>query len=95
MRRPQFSLKTLLWLTALAAAFLGGRAIGIQDERKRLPAELVAEKEQLLRLQNETGYLNSELDKRIAEWIKEANDLNALRNDPRPARLRFQHGQTK
>ncbi|HEV2380931.1 MAG TPA: hypothetical protein VG206_14215 [Terriglobia bacterium] len=27
MRRPQFSLKTLLWLMALVAAFLGGMAL--------------------------------------------------------------------
>lgn len=26
MRRPQFSLKTLLWLTVVVAAFLSGRA---------------------------------------------------------------------
>ena len=35
MRRPQFSLKTLLWLTAVVAAFLGGMFAGskMQDMR--------------------------------------------------------------
>ena len=36
MPRFRFSLKTLLSLTALVAAFFGGREIGIRDERQRL-----------------------------------------------------------
>ena len=47
MRRPQFSLKTLLWLTALVAAFFGGREIGIRDERQRLGDTVTAEIEHL------------------------------------------------
>lgn len=30
MSRPQFSLKTLLWLTAVVAAFLGGVMLGVK-----------------------------------------------------------------
>jgi len=33
MRRPQFSIRTLLWLTLVVAAFLGG--ILFERERKR------------------------------------------------------------
>ncbi|HJT34804.1 MAG TPA: hypothetical protein VJ783_22445 [Pirellulales bacterium] len=33
MRRPQFTLKTLLWLTALVGAFLGGMAAQARLER--------------------------------------------------------------
>ena len=35
MRRPQFSIRTLLWLTLVVAAFLGGMAF-----QKRLDAPL-------------------------------------------------------
>ena len=33
MPRPQFSIRTLLWLTLVVAAFLGG--IGVERERQR------------------------------------------------------------
>lgn len=33
MRRPQFSLKTLLWLMALVAAFFGGYLAGKNAEQ--------------------------------------------------------------
>lgn len=33
MPRPQFSIRTLLWLTLVVAAFLGG--IGFERERRR------------------------------------------------------------
>jgi hypothetical protein len=33
MPRPQFSIRTLLWLTLVVAAFLGG--IGFEKERQR------------------------------------------------------------
>ena len=33
MRRPQFSLKTLLWLMAVVAAFLGGMAAQAQFDQ--------------------------------------------------------------
>ena len=33
MSRPQFSLKTLLWLMALVAAFFGGVRLGRQRQR--------------------------------------------------------------
>lgn len=34
MPRPQFSIRTLLWLTLVAAAFLGGIAYGKRLERQ-------------------------------------------------------------
>lgn len=40
MPRAQFSLKTLLWVVAVMAAFLAGRTIGIEGERRRLHAEM-------------------------------------------------------
>lgn len=40
MRRPQFTLKTLLWLMVVVGAFFGGRAVGIRDEQKRAANEL-------------------------------------------------------
>ncbi|HVX12339.1 MAG TPA: hypothetical protein VHC22_14245 [Pirellulales bacterium] len=85
----------MLWLMALVGAFFGGRAIGIQEERKRLPEELVAEKAELLRRQEHAEHLESELNKRIAEWIKEANDLTAARNAPQPDRPRRLHDETE
>jgi hypothetical protein len=38
MRRPQFSIRTLLWLTLVVAAFLGGMLF----ESARLEAERIA-----------------------------------------------------
>ena len=40
MRRPQFSLKTLLWLTTVLAAFLGGLLAGVKLESLRYDFEL-------------------------------------------------------
>jgi len=35
MPRPQFSIRTLLWLTLVVAAFLGGIQVGIRVEKER------------------------------------------------------------
>jgi hypothetical protein len=35
MRRPQFSIRTLLWLTLVAAAFFGGIAYGKKLSRQQ------------------------------------------------------------
>jgi hypothetical protein len=43
MRRPQFSLKTLLWLTVVVAAFLGGMATKT-ELLLRDPAAIAADK---------------------------------------------------
>ena len=40
MRRPQFSLKTLLWLMLVVAAFLGGMELQKRIEQRRREAEL-------------------------------------------------------
>lgn len=48
MSRPQFSLKTLLWLMLVVASFFGGLVIGIRLERLRLNAELAAKREREL-----------------------------------------------
>lgn len=61
----------MLWLTALVAAMFGGRAIGIREERKRLGAEVAAEREQL-RIKND------ELGKQINEWMTSARELTVL-----------------
>ena len=47
MRRPQFCLKTLLWLMVVVAAFFGGRSIGIKEERQSRIDALVTEQESL------------------------------------------------
>lgn len=48
MRRPQFSLKTLLWLMAVVAALFGGREWGIRHERQNRLDDLIIEQERLL-----------------------------------------------
>ena len=40
MVRPQFTLKTLLWLMAVVAAFLGGMEVQKKIEQRRRDAEL-------------------------------------------------------
>jgi hypothetical protein len=44
MSRPQFTLRSLLVAVLVVAAFFGGWTVGIQDERRRLGAEVSAEK---------------------------------------------------
>ena len=40
MRRPQFTLKTLLWLMAVISAFFGGMELQKHIEQRRRDAEL-------------------------------------------------------
>ena len=52
MRRPQFTLKTLLWLMAVVAAFLGGAAVQYNraNERARVNFEIIQGEVQKLTL---------------------------------------------
>jgi hypothetical protein len=35
MPRPQFTLKTMLWVMAVAGAFLSGRFFGLEDVKRK------------------------------------------------------------
>jgi hypothetical protein len=51
MRRPRFSIRTLLWLTLVVAAFLGGMAFEREQlERERVRLELEAQAREIDRL---------------------------------------------
>ncbi len=48
MHRPQFTLKTLLWLMLVVGALFGGRQWGIRHQRQNKLDELVKEQERLV-----------------------------------------------
>ena len=39
MLRPQFSIRTVVWLTLVAAAFLGGITVGQKHEQRKLESD--------------------------------------------------------
>ena len=43
MPRPQFSIRTLMWLTLVVAVFFGGIHIGTYREHRRFDAQIRAE----------------------------------------------------
>jgi hypothetical protein len=67
----------MLWLVTLAGAFLGGRAVGIREERTRLIDRLFAEQDRYVRDQTES---TSFYQTRIAEDFREFQRLLAGRD---------------
>jgi hypothetical protein len=61
MPRPQFSIRTLLWLTLVVAAFLGGmlfeREWRLRAEKARARANFEADYQRVLRAQVERAKL--------------------------------------
>jgi hypothetical protein len=73
MRRPQFSLKTLLWLMAVVAAFSGGAAWQHRMASERISAlqsECAALNEDVLKLQISLA----RSDARIVEMTNASNE---------------------
>jgi len=68
MRLPQFSLKTLLWLVAIVAAFLGGakwgnRNAGDLESSRKMATELwIRAEKKRQQLQNELDELSQSYD---------------------------------
>jgi hypothetical protein len=73
MRRPQFTLKTLLWLMALVAALFGGREWGIRYERQTRLDDLVLEQE---RIRDELEKIRAEAVASLNRWKRAKGPVN-------------------
>jgi hypothetical protein len=80
MPRPQFSLKTLLWLMAVVGAFFGGRASQVRDGQRRI-----------LQLEDKLKYAARYQSRTEQAWAKSSRDaadeIDRLRNEIRGLRL--------
>ena len=91
MTRPRFSLKTLLWFMALVAAVLGGRTLGIKQERASRIDELVNEqarlRDSLVKALALFPRKTLEEDKLLLERFQEISDAGSARKNriPLPA----------
>jgi hypothetical protein len=93
MPRPQFTLRALLAAMLVVAAFFGGRVVGIENERKRMSAEVSEKKEKLQKeaddLRKNTLHLHGVLSrsieqhKRIIQIQKESLQKLRLTEDNR------------
>jgi hypothetical protein len=88
MRRPQFSLKSLLWLMACVACLCGTRALGIKQERAHYIKDIAAKRKKSLEA---TARLEAELREELLqmkqEREKETRDFRiwqALQGIPKP-----------
>jgi hypothetical protein len=70
MRRPQFSLRTLLWLMAVVAAFCGGLGIGRQSANQREQIlRMEAEQSREIAIENEARARAAELAAQVAAKV--------------------------
>lgn len=77
MRRPQFSLKTLLWLMAVVAAFFAGRRSEVNEALRSVRAKL-SERGAKVTAREEAVYLDEA--KLMKSWHQFKLGTDSLRN---------------
>ena len=89
MPRPKFSLKTMLWLMAVVGAFLGGRALGIREERQTRVDALVSEQESLRdELKRQRDTMRAKVQKNIKVMEEQQRFLEQVRRSVTSQRQR-------